>query len=86
MKCSRCGRDVSDLIIRLDSSVVPLKIINGNQLVPVENTEEPTREYLCVPCFNLYADVLDTLNKEYDRRYQVSMIEMVDDVQYGEDC
>lgn len=84
MRCSRCGQKISDMVIELSSSVTPMKIINGGQLIPVENTSEPTREFLCVPCFNLYADCLDQLNQEYNRKYQVSMIEMVDDVQYGD--
>lgn len=85
IRCSRCCKELSTIAVRLESSVVPLKIINGCQMVPVENTEEPTCEILCPECFSLYADCLNQLNMAYNGQYRVNMVEMVDDVQYGDE-
>ena len=82
MVCSRCGRKLTDMAIMVKSSVTPLKITEDGRLKSVDNVAEPTCEYLCMDCFDLYADCMNHLNEAYSGEYQANMVEVVDDVQY----
>lgn len=86
LRCSRCGKILEDIIIKVDSSVTPMKIVDGCQLVPVDNVRETTSEHLCLDCFNAYANCINQLNQAYDGIYQASMVEVIDDIQYGDKC
>lgn len=82
LKCSRCGQDLEDTLIKLENNITVYKISDTGVMIPYHNLEEPTSEFLCPECFEKYCDCLDELNKEYDGRYLVNLVEVIDDVQY----
>ena len=82
MVCSRCGKKLEDIAIMIKSSITPLKIMEDGRMKPVDNISEPTCEYLCIDCFDEYANCLNTLNEAYSGKYVANMVDVVDDVQY----
>lgn len=85
IRCSRCARTIGDALIRVENSIQVFKVSDTGVLVPYSNLSEPTSELLCPECFEKYAQCLDELNKEYNGAYIADMVEVIDDIQYGDD-
>lgn len=83
LRCSRCGKDLQDIAIELKSSATIWKVSENGILKPIENTSDETREYLCLDCFDKYAELLDQLNEFDNKKYPFNLVEVVDDVQFG---
>ena len=84
MICSRCGMPLKDIVIRIEQKLDVYKIATSGILTPLSNLSEPTSEFLCERCFEKYANCIDTLNDEYQGQFLVDMVEVIDDIQYGD--
>lgn len=84
MICSRCGRKLETIAIRIEQRMDVYKITEQGVFQPTGNLSEPTNEYLCDYCFDKYAECLDSLNQDYNGKLLVDMVEVIDDIQYGE--
>lgn len=83
LRCSRCGKQITDTVIDIMSSVTIKKLVDNRYLKSYENAAEPTHEYLCLNCFDDYADCLNTLSKKYTDCSDFNIVQVVDDVQYN---
>lgn len=83
MICSRCGKELTDMYVRINTSFEVVKITEEGCHTPYSNLSEPTSEILCQDCFNDYCECLDSLNKMNDGVLVADMIQVIDDVQYG---
>lgn len=83
MICSRCGKEITDMYVRINTSFEVIKITEEGCHTPYSNLSEPTSEILCQDCFNDYCECLDSLNKMNDGVLVADMIQVIDDVQYG---
>lgn len=82
IRCSRCGKEINNLLIRVETKFIPSKVSDTGLLEPVANLSEGTSELLCEECFNKYCDCIDSLNVELDDEYLSNMVEVIDDIQY----
>lgn len=83
MICSRCGRELDKMYIKITTSFEVVSITEEGCSVPYENVAEPTSEFLCLDCFNEYCDLIENLNKSNDGKLITDMVQVVDEVQYG---
>lgn len=83
MICSRCGRELDKMYIKITTSFEVVSITEEGCSVPYENVAEPTSEFLCLDCFNEYCDLIENLNKSNDGKLIADMVQVVDEVQYG---
>lgn len=83
--CSRCNKEIEDLMIKIETTYQVLKKADTGVLIPYNNLSEPTSELLCPECFDLYSKCMDQLNEEYEGSYIANMVEVIDDIQYGDD-
>lgn len=84
VRCSRCCKSIEKTVIRLENTIQVYKISETGVMVPYNNLTEPTSELLCPECFEKYCKCIDELNKEYEGMYLADMVEVVDDIQYGD--
>lgn len=84
MICSRCGKKIDDIVVKIEQKVTLYKVTDEGLYTPFGNVSEPTFEYLCPDCLNRYAETMKQLNEDFRGKYLVDMVEVVDDVQYGE--
>ena len=85
MICSRCNKKIEDIVIRIEQKIDLYKITDQGLYSPFGNISEPTYEYLCPECFEKYVECMNQLNEDFNGKYLVDMVEIVDDVQYGEE-
>lgn len=83
MICSRCGRDLDKVYIKITTSFEVVSITEEGCSVPYENISEPTSEFLCLDCFNEYCDLIERMNQSNEGKLIADMVQVVDDVQYG---
>lgn len=83
--CSRCGKIIDDVVIRVESSIVVFKPEPNGMMTPYNNLKEPTSEMLCLDCFDKYAKCLNSLNQDLESNRIANMVEVVDSLQYGDD-
>lgn len=84
-KCSRCGKDINDFFIKVTTKYEIIKLEESGLETAYNNISDDTSEYLCKECFDKYCDCLGSLNAEYEGKYLANMVEIIDDIQYG-DC
>lgn len=84
IRCSRCGNVIEKTVIRLENTIQVYKISETGVMVPFNNLAEPTSEILCPKCFDKYCKAIGTLNEEYNGMYLADMVEVMDDIQYGD--
>lgn len=84
MICSRCCKEIKDLVIDIKQKVDLYKITEQGLYSPIGNISEETHEYLCPECFEKYAQCMQQLNEDFEGKYLVDLVEIVDDVQYGD--
>lgn len=84
VRCSRCGKVIDKTVIRLENTIQVYKISETGVMVPYNNLSEPTSEILCPECFDKYCQAIDRLNEEYSGMYLADMVEVMDDIQYGD--
>lgn len=84
MICSRCGKKIEDFVIVLKQEINVLKKTEQGNFEQYGSINEPTFEYLCPDCLDKYAECLNQLNQDYSGKYLIDMVEVIDDVQYGE--
>ena len=63
-KCSLCGKELTDLSIKITLNVdVDRKRVDDVWEIIPNMSEVQFRENLCIDCFNLFADKLGELNQ-----------------------
>ena len=82
--CSRCGKVIDDVAIKIATSYHPYQISSQGVLIPLNNFIESTSEFLCADCFEKYSKCIESLNEEFEGRYFASMVDIVEDVCYDE--
>lgn len=82
-RCSRCGRQIEDLTIKITTHYEILKNTEEGSFSEFNNINEATSEYLCEDCFNLYCDCLNKMNENIITPVDIAT-EIVDDVVYGD--
>lgn len=82
MNCSRCGKEITDLMVSIKQEVKILRKTKIGTFEPYGTVNGTTFEYVCPECFEKYSECLDKLNKDYNGKYLIDMIEVVDEVQY----
>ena len=82
LRCSRCGEMINGVYIQIMTHYQIKELTEEGNILPYPNATEPTSEMLCPNCFNKYAEVIDSLNQEYQNIYMSNMVEVVDDIQY----
>lgn len=83
MICSRCGKDIKDMYVKILTSFEVVSLTEEGCAVPYSNISEPTSETLCTECFNDYCNCLNSLNESNNGELLVDMIQVIDEVQYG---
>lgn len=83
IRCSRCGREIDNLIIKISTKYEILKNTDQGLISEYNNISEPTSEILCEKCFNMYCDCIDALNTTVENPLS-DYTTIVDDVQYGD--
>ena len=84
MICSRCDKKLENgtLFYEVGQTVAINRITEEGIFDKISNLSEPTHEYLCEDCFNLYVDKMNELMEETQTRKLVNMVEIIDDVQF----
>ena len=78
--CSRCGRLIPSIIIKITTHYEILKNTEQGTLSEFNNVSDATSEYLCGDCFDRYCECINSLNTI---PAPVDMAtEIVDNVQY----
>lgn len=83
--CSRCGKLIDDVVIRVESSITVFKPEPNGMMTPFNNLKEPTSEMLCLDCFDKYTKCLDSLNQDTENSRIANMVAVIDSLQYGDD-
>lgn len=81
--CSRCGKTIKDMFVRIESSITVSTVTPDGRIENCNNMKDSTAELLCEDCFNKYCDCLNQLNNSYDNSALNTIVEVVDDIQYG---
>ena len=84
MICSRCNKEIKDLVIDIRQKIDIYKVTKENLYSPIGNISEETHEYLCPECFDKYVQCINQLNEDFNGKYLADMVEVVDEVQYGD--
>ena len=84
MICSRCNKKIDDIVVKIKQEVTLYKVTEDGLYTPFGNVSEPTYEYLCPDCLEKYAEVMNLMNEDFNGKYLADMVEVIDDVQYGE--
>lgn len=86
MICSRCGKEIArdTLFVELSQSIKVLKITQEGEIECTSNVGDTTREFLCEDCFNAYYEKIIELEEENTQKKYVNMVEVIDDVQFGD--
>lgn len=84
LKCSRCGKTFDDFFVKVTTNYEIIKLEESGLQTMYNNISDATSEFLCKECFDKYCDCLDSLNAEYEGKYLANMVEIVDDIQYGD--
>ena len=84
LRCSRCGKELKGAFIQIKTEYQLKEISEEGMIMAYPNASEPTSEMLCPDCFNKYAEVIDSLNQEYQNIYMSNMVEVIDDIQYDD--
>ena len=82
-RCSRCGKPLEGSLIQIKTQYVINEITEEGALIPYNNLSEPTSELVCQSCFDHYAEVINSLNNDYNNIYMSNMVEVIDDIQYA---
>lgn len=82
-RCSRCGKVLTDYIIKITTTFEVFKSAEEGIMVPFSNLSEPTSEMLCAQCFDDYAAVIDLLNRINNGKSAINPTEAVNMLQYG---
>lgn len=85
MICSRCEKTFNegDLFYEIGQYITINYLTEEGVINQIQNLSEPTHEYLCEDCFNLYVEKMNELMHEYDTKRLVNLVEVIDDVQFG---
>ena len=84
MRCSRCGKEIDDLVVTVKQDIQILRKTENGLFENYGTVNGSAFEYLCPDCFDKYVEHLDSLNRDYNGKYLVDMVEIVDEVQYGD--
>lgn len=83
-RCTRCGKVLDEFMIDIKSDISIYKKTSMGNFENYGSKLNPTHEYVCPECFDKYVDCLKQLNEEYNGKYLIDMVEVIDEVQY--DC
>ena len=85
MICSRCEKTFNkgEMFYEIGQYITINHITEEGVINQIQNLSEPTHEYLCEDCFNLYVEKMNELMHEYDTKKLVNLVEVIDDVQFG---
>lgn len=84
MICSRCGKELKDFYVNISTTFKVVELSEEGCSIPFSNISEPTQEYLCAECFNDYCNCIDSMNQKNNGMLVLNMVEVIDDVQYGD--
>lgn len=84
MICSRCDKKLENgtLFYDISQSISINGISEEGIFDRISNLSDPTHEYLCEDCFNLYVNKMNELMEETQTRKLVNMVEIIDDIQF----
>lgn len=82
MICSRCGRTLKEYFVTIRQELKLYRFKEDGLVTQVPNTGEPTSEILCEECYVEYADKINELNREFQQKSLINMVEVVDEIQY----
>ena len=86
MICSRCGKEIgkNNLFVDVAQAVALLNETDEGIIERSDNVGDTTREYLCEDCFKEYCDKINELTESSTQKRYVNMVEVIDDVQFGD--
>lgn len=86
MICSRCEKELEkdSLFYDICQTVSINKVTDEGLFSKIQNISEPTHEYLCEDCFNLYVEKMNELMRETEMKRLSNMVEIIDDIQFSD--